>query len=822
MLASLLPSKPRSSRFRWVWVALILLAPLAYAGAVSLLFKNDPSIHAGLRTDREQTINLAAQYAAAKGHEVSGWQQFCIVNTWDDLNFYYRMRPGPERDRVQRLFPAVRNTVLFRQPDGAEMFEVFLTPAGLPFWFQYTSKRASAAAADNADAARQLAETALHARPEVAELFSNAPPDVAESSRQGVVTRQYTWQQKLASLPGAQLKFTAAVQGGKLSSEKFFVDFEQAFKLPRPRGERWLKLVSLLLYLLSLIVLVIFGLYRFVQRARQREVSYHRVGLLGLVFCLALSSYILLTDAVLYDVVKTIDQNVPILFLRISMSLFWVFCGLFFGMAYASAEGDVREANPGKLTAVDALITGKLFARNVARAVVIGCALGGWMFLAVRLFTKLLAQRPNAGDEFRPLATLMMPYPILSTVMNWPLDIVLIVVLGLQLPLPFLQRRLKNPKLIIVLLTLFIWIACQAPFLSFRPWAAILVVGVIRTIFVLLTFFHFDVLTTAFTLAAPSFLTQVLILYAQPAPAFKQHGLAALLAAAAFLLVELIFVFKGRSYRDEEVRPFYAKNLAERLAIQAEVSAAREAQQRLLPLRLPASSHFSVAASCVPAHEVGGDFFDLFELEQGKLGILIAEGNGNGLGAALTIAFAKGFLMPKIRGNSFADDSPTEIVRSLQDRLSSLLETDSQVGLAYAVLDPSDGILRYARTGAYPRVFVQQQAHRDKLRVPEESELKFSATRAGDEPIHLIQGRCELEPGDGLVLFTDGIAKSLAARQQRPEEELSQILVEQSGAHLQESLMKLMNDSANRARKEGREDDLTAVVVRLEKTVVES
>jgi serine phosphatase RsbU (regulator of sigma subunit) len=813
MLASLLPSKSFSSRFRWVWVALILLAPLAYAGAVYLFFKNDPSLHAGLKTDRAQTIKLAAQYAAAKGYDVSGWQQYCVVNTQNNLHFYYRMHPGPERDRAEQLFPAVRNTVLFRQPESMEMVEVYLTPAGQPFWFQYTAKRPDKVVADDAEAARRLAETALRARTEVADLFSNVSPNVAESSQQGAITRQYTWQQKLAALPGLQLKFTAAVRGGKLVSEKLFTEFESGFKLPRLKWERGLSLASFVLYLLSIIILVIFGTYRFVQRARQRELSYHRIGLLGLVFSLALSSYILFTDAVIYDVAKNLNQNFPVFFIRLQMSFFWVFCGLFIGMAYASAEGDVREANPGKLTAIDALITGKLFSHNVARAVVVGSALGGWMFLSMRLFTNLLAGRPNMGDEFRPLVTLMMPYPIFSTLMSWPMDVVLILVLGLLLPLPFLQRRLKNPKLIVALLTLFIWIACQAPFLSFRPWAAVLVTAAIRTIFVLLAFFYFDVLTAAFTLIAPVFLSQVLMLYAQPAPIFKQHGSVAFLATAVFLLIQLFFVFKGHRLEDEEVRPFYARNLAERQSMQAEVSAAREAQQRLLPLSLPMSSHFSVAASCVPAHEVGGDFFDFFELEQGKLGILIAEGNGKGLGAALTIAYAKGFLMPKIKGNTLADDSPTEIVRSLQDRLSSLLGTDGKVGLAYAVLDPTDGVLRYARIGDYPRVFVQQQEHNDKLRVPEESELKFSATRGGDEPIRLIQGRCELEPGDGLVLFTDGIAKSLAQRRKRPEEELSQILVERSDAHLQEALMKVVNESVNRARKEGQEDDLTAVVV---------
>jgi sigma-B regulation protein RsbU (phosphoserine phosphatase) len=52
----------------------------------------------------------------------------------------------------------------------------------------------------------------------------------------------------------------------------------------------------------------------------------------------------------------------------------------------------------------------------------------------------------------------------------------------------------------------------------------------------------------------------------------------------------------------------YAKHLAERVSMQAEVSAAREAQKRLMPERLPSLRNFSIAARCHPAHEVGGDF----------------------------------------------------------------------------------------------------------------------------------------------------------------------------------------------------------------------
>src|SRR5262245_3071296 len=102
MLSSLLPSKLRSSRFRWVWLTLILFAPLAYAGAVYLLFKNDPSYHAGLQTDRQQAINIAAQYATSQGYNVTGWQQYCTVTARNDLHYYHRMHSGPELERAQQ------------------------------------------------------------------------------------------------------------------------------------------------------------------------------------------------------------------------------------------------------------------------------------------------------------------------------------------------------------------------------------------------------------------------------------------------------------------------------------------------------------------------------------------------------------------------------------------------------------------------------------------------------------------------------------------------------------------------------------------------
>jgi sigma-B regulation protein RsbU (phosphoserine phosphatase) len=266
----------------------------------------------------------------------------------------------------------------------------------------------------------------------------------------------------------------------------------------------------------------------------------------------------------------------------------------------------------------------------------------------------------------------------------------------------------------------------------------------------------------------------------------------------------------------------YAKNIAERLSMQVEVSTAREAQKRLMPETLPRSAAFDIAAACLPAHEVGGDFYDLYELDSGKIGVLVAEGGGKGLGSALSIAFAKGFLLPKImpggRSERGADDSPTEVVRGLQDRLLSLLADEAGVGLAYAVIDPADGTLRYARVGSHPVVIVAGEEGASPASQPEERTIKFKSTRgkAGSSDIVVTEGRLSVKEGESVIFYTDGIAKAWNRNGAPPEGEFNQILSDRLAAkNLQQALDKGVRECARRARKSGAEDDLTAVIIRL-------
>lgn len=796
----------------------------------------DTSARTELTFDRGQAIAFAAEFARAKGLDTANWSSICWVKSESDLHYYQQLPLNDERARAEYVFPASRVAVLLRSPDRKEVFEVEMSVDGRVIAHSLRSPTSGESEDPGEAATRKIAEEALQKRlAGVGKAFSgelklDTPPASAPPGQGGMrpkgVNRKYTWKWPLDSIPELTLESVLVVNGSNLVTDRFQAKLDDNFIRTHHNPRKWLKVLSILAFCLVVAISIIFGIYRFVQRTRQKEVSYQRVAVLVLVFSAALSSFILGSDIVVAQVAGTPGFPLPDWVMLFSTSMFYLVIGLFVGMAYGGGEGDIREAYPGKLTSLDALLVGKIFSRNVARSVISGFLVGGWIMLGFQLATLPWALMPGKGEPPNPLVSSWLGhFPTFAAFVAWPTDVMVIIVMGLLVPLPFFLRRRRLGRARMLFIFMFIWASCAAPYLDFRPWEGTLLAATVRAVLVLFAFLSFDLLTAIVAVAAPTFFSFALGMASQPAASIRQSGLVSISLVALFFAVELYFYFKGKIYQEEQVRPVYARFLAERLSMQAEVSAASQAQQRLMPLILPQSKYFSIAAKCLPAHEVGGDFYDVFELEPGKIGLLIAEGGGRGLGSALSIAFAKGFLMPKILGNSDADDSPTEVIRGLQSRLVTLLDEDSAVGLAYVVIDAADGRLRYARTGAYPVVLAGKQKQFDGLQKIEETEIRFSVRGNADKHVTVVEGSHNLDEGDSVVIYTDGLAKSWQLNRKTAEAELAGVLKtgdEKISDVLQQALTDSLAKCSQRARKQGAEDDLTAVIVRVDKIETET
>lgn len=181
-----------------------------------------------------------------------------------------------------------------------------------------------------------------------------------------------------------------------------------------------------------------------------------------------------------------------------------------------------------------------------------------------------------------------------------------------------------------------------------------------------------------------------------------------------------------------------------------ELELARAIQQRLLPPATLEGSDWAVAARCEPARHVGGDFYDLLHLEDGRLGLAVADVAGKGMGAALIMATAKA-VVPLL-----ADPAdPAVTLGALDAKLGKELGKREFVALAFAVYEPASGELRLANAGV-PDPYLLRAGEAPRA-------LSCPGPRI---PLGLKAGvrretlTVTLSPGDRVVLFSDGLPEA--------------------------------------------------------------
>ena len=181
-----------------------------------------------------------------------------------------------------------------------------------------------------------------------------------------------------------------------------------------------------------------------------------------------------------------------------------------------------------------------------------------------------------------------------------------------------------------------------------------------------------------------------------------------------------------------------------------ELELARAIQQRLLPPATLDGPGFAVAARCVPARHVGGDFYDILHLDEGRLGLAVADVAGKGMGAALIMASAKA-VVPLLATSG----DPAATLEALDGKLRKELGRREFVALAFAAYDPASGELRLANAGLPDPYLLRPGAPPRALACP--GPRIPLGLRAGVVREALAT---RLAPGDRLLLVSDGLPEA--------------------------------------------------------------
>jgi serine phosphatase RsbU (regulator of sigma subunit) len=198
-------------------------------------------------------------------------------------------------------------------------------------------------------------------------------------------------------------------------------------------------------------------------------------------------------------------------------------------------------------------------------------------------------------------------------------------------------------------------------------------------------------------------------------------------------------------YRAEE----YVRTLAHQKMVQ-ELTVAAEIQASLLPAQLPQIDGWQLAAMLRPARQTSGDFYDVLELPDGRLGLVIADVTDKGTGAALFMALSRTL----IRTYAFEyPEQPAKALYAASKRILSDSRSSMFVTVFYGVLDTASGALTYCNAGHNPPYLLSDQAEPRPLR---NTGIPLGITR----DTTWTTGTVTLAPGDVLALYTDGVTEA--------------------------------------------------------------
>jgi sigma-B regulation protein RsbU (phosphoserine phosphatase) len=272
-------------------------------------------------------------------------------------------------------------------------------------------------------------------------------------------------------------------------------------------------------------------------------------------------------------------------------------------------------------------------------------------------------------------------------------------------------------------------------------------------------------------------------------------------------LISLRFLESGEvfAYRYDDVPP-HVRRIAERERQRVELETARQIQSSILPDLPEQLNGVELAHLYLPASEVGGDFYDVLALEDGRLAVAVGDVAGHGVSSGLVMSMARSALAVQTAFNP----DVLEVFKTLNRVVFQSARKRLLATLCYAVVDPRRKEMQFASAG-----------HLFPYRVTPDGEVSslesVSYPLGVRNPIDIVPRAARLDPGDTLFLFSDGLieARAEGSDEMFGFDRLEESLQRNAGLAPGQLRDVLLEELEEFTRSAPREDDLTLLVLRM-------
>jgi len=264
-----------------------------------------------------------------------------------------------------------------------------------------------------------------------------------------------------------------------------------------------------------------------------------------------------------------------------------------------------------------------------------------------------------------------------------------------------------------------------------------------------------------------------------------------------------------------EYVPTYISELKNRERLKSELDIARQVQESFLPRRMPNMPGLDIAAMCLAAHEVGGDYYDFVHIGRGKLAVVVGDVSGKGTQAAFYMTLVKGILQTLSREGL----GPADVMRRLNVLFCENVPRGTFISMIYGIFDVEARTFTFARAGHNPVILKRSPSQEPDLIQPTGLAIGLVTGATFDTTIE--ERTIDLRIGDVLVFYTDGFSEAMnALKDQYGDDRLARKVSDVGQRSASEILHAVAEDVHHFVEAAGRHDDMTMIVVKLDRSAV--
>ncbi len=803
-------------KLKW-WIVIVLcLAAIKYLAPGNIAFSVIEKM------DKYEVQQIAADFMGKSGFELSDYSSRVTRNiNYLDIGYIENTIGKDEtREYLQNdKIPNSRWQVEFfkniPRDQPQTRYDVWISPKGKLLGFRRFLPDTMTIPSISEEQARVFAESYLSKKTDIKLDEFDLQNSIA-TNRTNRSDYLFTWE-KLADFTEGKYELNVTVQGNQIGR------YEYLFNLPEEvqsfMSDEFTKgTFFYLIQALFLLAIFVFALVMFLKKYHDGEI-WVRMGILLFLIYFVLGLIQNINELPVTGSNTGIGSmsiiNVQIIVFFVEVLLQNVFLGTLLLTSWAVGESYARSLWPEKMISLDSFLNKKFFTLKTGQSMLHGGAVG---FIVAVFYLIVFNLLTGKGSDFIQVTlgwsdVYQYYIPVVSVILNVILFSLLFEIVFRFFIINITYQRWHNKWLAIGISSVIsiVGYSLFAAYPDISSYPLNILFSLICGVFFGWLYFKYDLLTVIAAQAAANLVFYALPLFASTADWHIVSG-NTLILLAIIPIAQIIYSY----YRKQEFQlanfgvPSHIKRIGERERMQKELEIARNVQVGLLPKSSPKVKGFDISGTCLPAKEVGGDYFDFVKLGASKLGIAVGDVSGKGVPAAIYMTLTKGILQSHAEENI----SPKLVLNKVNKLLYRTIEKNSFVSMFYAILDIEEKKLTYARAGHNPGIVVNQSDGNSTLLTAEGIALGLEEGTVFDKTLQ--ENTIDVHSGDTLVFYTDGIVEAMNEKlNEFGEDKFLEIVAENRHLTSSQMIELILKEVKEFASNYPQNDDITLVVIKV-------